>query len=607
MRRLLGYVSRLFSGLQFRLLVLIVLVCAPLVALIMHTALEDRRRAMTSWRQRSQKVLQLSKREEDELVGGTRQLLLAVSESTQVRSLNAHQAKKWIDELSSSYERYSNLGLISTNGQIIATANPLAETENPADRYFFRRVVQTKSFAIGSFPTGGNAPKTTISFGYPVLDSTGEIQAVVYAELDLDWYSQFGSELPTQLPRGAFWVEINRNGTIMNRYPRPDEWIGQTLPERQLLSTFFSQPSGVVEATGYDSVENFYAFGSRPSKMAAGTVAGILGIPRQALFAEADRILKRNLGWLGLAATVAMVFGWAASRLLILRPLKALVRASARLGSGDLTARTGLPHGWDEVGQLTRAFDEMAEDLQNREKQRQQASQKLQVIYHRLVEVQETERRQIARELHDEIGQSLTAAEMNLQAALRTPGAAALERRLEDSIKAVERVLEQVQDLSLNLRPSMLDDLGLEPALRWYTQRQAELTGMRAEFRMTQIESRLDPVIETECFRVAQEALTNVVRHAQATAVEVELTRRNGHLHLSVRDDGVGFDAEEFRHRAVHGASLGLLSMEERATLTGGGLEFISAPGKGTEVHAWFPLRWHENGNAVYEEVLDHD
>src|SRR5207237_8737543 len=122
-----------------------------------------------------------------------------------------------------------------------------------------------------------------------------------------------------------------------------------------------------------------------------------------------------------------------------------------------------------------------------------------------------TERREIARELHDEIGQSLTVAEMNLQAALKSPRAAALTRRLEESIQAVGRVLEQVHDLSLNLRPSMLDDLGLEPAVRWYTHRQAALTDLRAEFRAEPLEQRLDPVIETECFRVAQEALTNVV------------------------------------------------------------------------------------------------
>ena len=140
----------------------------------------------------------------------------------------------------------------------------------------------------------------------------------------------------------------------------------------------------------------------------------------------------------------------------------------------------------------------------------------------------------------------------------------------------------------------MLDDLGLEPALRWYANRQAGLTGMEVRFHADPLENRLDPVIETECFRVAQEALTNIVRHSQASSASVELTKRNGHLHLSVRDDGIGFDVNTVRDRAVRGSSLGLLSMEERAALAGGGLEFISAPGKGTEIRAWFPLKYQE-------------
>jgi signal transduction histidine kinase len=138
----------------------------------------------------------------------------------------------------------------------------------------------------------------------------------------------------------------------------------------------------------------------------------------------------------------------------------------------------------------------------------------------------------------------------------------------------------------------MLDDLGLEPALRWIAERQATLAGLRAEFAIGTLERRLDPTIETQCFRIAQEALTNVVRHAQARTVTIGLHTQDGRLHLSVRDDGVGFDLAPVRDKAVLGASLGLLSMEERAKLVEGGLEFKSSPGQGTDVQAWFPLKW---------------
>jgi len=219
-------------------------------------------------------------------------------------------------------------------------------------------------------------------------------------------------------------------------------------------------------------------------------------------------------------------------------------------------------------------------------------SRKLQVLSRRLVEAQETERRHIARELHDEIGQALTSTQINLQALLQSPDLKSMVPRLKESLAVVEHVLEQVHDISLNLRPSVLDDLGLEPALRWFTERQVALIGLQAEFHADPLKQRLDPVIETECFRVAQGALTNVVRHARAKTVSVELRKDAGQLHLRVRDDGTGFDVAAVREQAVRGASLGMLSMEERAALAGGGLEFTSAPDHGTEVHAWFPLKW---------------
>lgn len=244
-----------------------------------------------------------------------------------------------------------------------------------------------------------------------------------------------------------------------------------------------------------------------------------------------------------------------------------------------------------------RALREIKERVKRKqaEAKRKEYSLKLQVLSRRLVEAQETERRNIARELHDEIGQALTVTQLHLQEMLQSPGADGLKPRLNQSLKEVERVLEQVQDISLDLRPSMLDDLGLEPALVWLTNRQAELAGLKGKVRADALARRLDTVIETECFRIAQEALTNVVRHAQACTVTVELRAEDEQLHLRVRDDGIGFAVVAAREKAVMGASLGLLSMEERAVLRGGGLEFTSSPNEGTEVHAWFPLKWRNS------------
>jgi len=553
---------------------------------------------MAGWQQRSSEILQIANSEENEMVDAARQFLLAISESSAVYSLRVRRCSEFLREQLRYYPRYASLGVLKTNGERVAAVVRDPGSNAPPEKSFFGRTLATCALATGNFPERSAVGKPMITFGYPVLDRTGKILAVAFAEMDHPWFTRLGFDFTIPFPKEATWTEIDGSGRMLTRYPSESEWYGQPMPEQVLLPLMSGRGKGAVELVDHKGVPFFYAFNSRRSSLTEGTVTSILAIPKHVLFAEADRLLRRNLSLLGLAACSAFVLGWIGSKMLVLRPVQALVRSTARLAAGDLTVRTGVAPSRDELGQLTRAFDHMVQTLEQREAERQRASQKLQLLSHRLVEVQESERRHIARELHDEIGQSLTAAEMNLQAALRLPGNEALEKRLEESIQAVERVLEQVHDLSLSLRPSMLDDLGLEPALRSYTHRQAELIGMQAEFRGVHLESRLDAVIETECFRVAQEALTNVVRHAQAKVVTVQLTRSNGHLHLSVRDDGIGFDVSNLREQAVRGASLGLLSMEERASLAGGGIQFKSRPGKGTEVQAWFPLKWRSKNST---------
>jgi PAS domain S-box-containing protein len=223
------------------------------------------------------------------------------------------------------------------------------------------------------------------------------------------------------------------------------------------------------------------------------------------------------------------------------------------------------------------------------ERQIEHFAELFQALSHRLLEVQEEERRHLARELHDEIGQALTAAKLNLKIiAPEVPPAAA--GRLEDSIQVLDRLLQQVRQLSLDLRPPLLDELGLVPALRWLADQQAQRAGMRITFTANVERLEMDLPVRTACFRVAQEAITNAIRHARAATVAVELRAEPNRVWLVVKDDGGGFDKDAMQQRAAGGASIGLLSMNERASLLGGRLEVSSAPGLGTEIRAWFPL-----------------
>jgi signal transduction histidine kinase/CheY-like chemotaxis protein len=217
-------------------------------------------------------------------------------------------------------------------------------------------------------------------------------------------------------------------------------------------------------------------------------------------------------------------------------------------------------------------------------------NERLRTMSQQLVETQENERRAIARELHDEVGQSLTAALLNLQALADLPQSEPFPARIDDSMALIDRVLQQIRTMSLDLRPVLLDDLGLAPALSWLLDRQAERAGFVAEFRAEQADGRFPAAIESTCFRVLQEALTNVVRHARATRVSVTLRRQGAALQLHIRDDGIGFDVGAARERATRGQSLGLLGMQERIGLLGGLMQIVSSPADGTSIDVWLPL-----------------
>ena len=220
--------------------------------------------------------------------------------------------------------------------------------------------------------------------------------------------------------------------------------------------------------------------------------------------------------------------------------------------------------------------------------ERKQTQEALQLLSHQLLVTQEQERRHIARELHDEIGQALTALKMDLQKAQQQP--LPIAASLEDSLLLVNGILHQVRSLSLTLRPSLLDDLGLVAALRWYIDQQVQRTGIGMQLVTAPLTPRFSTDVETVCFRITQEALTNVVRHAQAQQVQIELQHEASILQLRIRDDGVGFDVGAARERAVHGTSMGLLGMQERVQLAGGQLAIASTPHRGTEICARFPL-----------------
>jgi signal transduction histidine kinase len=227
-------------------------------------------------------------------------------------------------------------------------------------------------------------------------------------------------------------------------------------------------------------------------------------------------------------------------------------------------------------------------ELQKRYEEGARARGELQELSARLVSAQEEERRAISRELHDEVGQSLSALLMEAgnagNAAARVPdGSVDVRRHVESIKKLAEASVNVIRNMTLLLRPSMLDDFGLVPALEWQAREVSKRTGLRVQVSAEEASGELPDQLRTCIYRVVQEALHNCARHAQARSVRVIVRQEARRILLSVEDDGHGFDAGRVR-------GLGLVGMEERVTHLGGAFEVLSKPGAGTKVEVELPL-----------------
>jgi signal transduction histidine kinase len=313
-----------------------------------------------------------------------------------------------------------------------------------------------------------------------------------------------------------------------------------------------------------------------------------------------------------LAALVAGAFlAWGAARS-IAKPVALLTGAAENIAAGDLSAP--IPQtGKDEVGRLGKALEKMRESLAgligavataNAELEKRVIERTVQLaaaneqlrereaslgrLYEKVVSAQEDERKRIARELHDDTSQSLAVLVMALDSALGAVKAG-LNPRLEEAKALAVRTIEEVHRMILDLRPSVLDDLGLQSAIRWYAERHLLSRGLSVRCEFEAEDRRFPAAFETALFRVCQEAMSNIARHAQAETVLIQLSEADGVIRIEIEDDGRGFDPGNVSH--AERRHFGLMGIEERVEILGGKVRIDSAPGQGTRIHLEVPLR----------------
>ena len=315
---------------------------------------------------------------------------------------------------------------------------------------------------------------------------------------------------------------------------------------------------------------------------------------RQLILESATRFLK----WMIIAGLVLLIIGiftaWIMSRNII-QPLNRLTAATSGVADGNYTTTTGIERR-DEVGKLARAFNSMIEQVREARQRLEQKiaesgemNEQLRNLTAHLQNIREEERIHIAREMHDELGQLLTAFKMDvswLNKKLADTSNDSIREKLIDMEKHIDNSVAFVRKLATELRPSVLDDFGLISALEWHSDEFAKRFNIEIEFNTEIKELKTSSLIATGLFRMYQESLTNVARHAEATKVKATLKTTKEWIYLSIHDNGKGFDLTADSRQKT----LGLLGMKERATMIGGKLEINSEPGKGTSIMITVPL-----------------
>jgi len=294
---------------------------------------------------------------------------------------------------------------------------------------------------------------------------------------------------------------------------------------------------------------------------------------------------KENILLLFFAIGISTLVIGIALNQLVIKKLQHFVEAASLFGRGEFKGMINFKSD-DEIKMLAESFNRMAKTLMEKMKlERKYLSQ--------IIEAQENERRRISRELHDEFGQALYAIKFNLEMIDKDlPHTTSVVRgRLEEAKSLSSQTLTTMRQLSLDLRPTMLDDLGLIPTLRWYIQNFSNRLNICSNFETIGLEEKLPPQIETAFYRIVQEALNNIAKHAQADRVEVSLMKRDSRIHASIRDNGKGFDLDKVLHPESPERGFGLAGIQERVSLLGGQMDIQSRPGFGTLIHVEIPYQ----------------
>jgi signal transduction histidine kinase len=577
----------------------------------------ERARAQESAELESMAMAQLLRSQYEEIISNTHQSLQWLATYPEIASMDGAACNDRLQQVFATTGYFLALSVSDPQGVVQCAVRSAGETGTTTivGQPFFQQVIKEKAFAVGAVQVDEPSGEPGLTLAYPMLDDAGTVQGVIGAELNLNLLTRRFSSNPFY--QYVALVLLDRNGTVVLRYPDPGSFVGQNVGESELYQAARRGGEAWIQTPGLSGHERLFAY-TPVGKPDAPDLYALAGLTTEFIFSGVNRMLRLSLAGLTVIGLAALVSAWLSAEWMIVRRTQRVVQAARRMAAGDLSARVGPLGDSSEMGQLAETFDTMAVALQERDAENARLiaqmqelnaqlesrvikrTEQLQISNRRLLQTQtelrrlseqlmqsiEQERTRISREIHDQLGQLMTAIKMELRTIER-----ALERdpekareRLEETFGLADETIKTIRRIAADLRPGILDDFGLQAALEWQLQQFSARTGIASNLDAEFDEQQLSREMSTAAFRILQEALTNVVRHAEASSIDVLASIEDSSFVLTVQDDGKGLAVDPERR------SLGVVGMRERARQLGGSVSVSGAPGQGVRVQLKIPL-----------------
>jgi signal transduction histidine kinase len=583
------------TSLKTRLYLLVSVAFIPIAFLIFYIAEEQKAVEEEVIFQKTLALARTAANQEDQELESTRNLLTVVADIFVIAEGQPDKLSGLLADLSMQSKAYEGFGILDLDGHLVASSDPFRTNHEYGNKAWFSNVLRDKKMVMGQYHGAHINSEPVLNVAIPALNNRRQIVAVAFAALNLNWINRTIFQQLSELPEGSRLTLLDETQGRLRYDVDAGQWSVPQNFNPELRREIAGRQSGTLSAFDENRVQRIYAFAPLASTFRNRQISVVLEIPKVLALAASRRIFARNVALLVVSALIAVLSIWWASDVFILRRVRAMVRASRQLAAGDMSARIGKIGVRDELSHLAAVFDEMAASLQERIAREVQVMASLEQSREQLrnlaayqQEVREQEKIRIAREVHDQLGQSLTIMSMDLTWIKKhlSNRSSKIDEKISGMFNVIEDALERLHTVTAELRPVILDDFGLAAAIEWQVEEYSKRIGIECRMEPTGFEPDLPKGQATAIFRIFQEILTNIMRHAQAKEVVVKMEAGNGDLILQVRDDGRGITESEVNDPKA----FGLLGIRERLFPFGGQVTFDGRPGLGTLVTVRLPI-----------------